>query len=76
MPRKAGNIKHLGTGSFLTEFGALPNTAFAESELNDLLHRAENHLQSWSYWQFKGYNDFTTASSMAEEGIFNDDGSL
>jgi len=44
MPMKHKNIKHLGTGSFLTEFGAVPNVPYAEVVLNDLMHRAENHM--------------------------------
>lgn len=74
MPLKHKNISKLGTGSFMSEFGALPNVKYATQVLNDLFERADKHLQSWTYWQYKGFNDYTTASSMAEEGIFNEDG--
>ncbi|CAD8199908.1 unnamed protein product [Paramecium pentaurelia] len=75
-PLKKMNINHLGTGAMLTEFGALPNEPFAKDILNGLLYKADKYLQSWAYWQYKGYNDFTTASNMYDEGIFNQDGSL
>lgn len=27
----------------------------------DLLHAADKHFQSWTYWQLKKFDDFTTA---------------
>ena len=30
--------------------------------LADLLHAADKHMQSWTYWQLKRFHDFTTVS--------------
>jgi endoglycosylceramidase len=50
----------------LTEFGAVAgDSADALETLDHLLDNADEHAQSWAYWQFKSYNDITTASSGA-----------
>jgi endoglycosylceramidase len=36
---------------------------------------ADEHLQSWAYWQYKGYGDFTTQPGTAE-GLWFGNGTL
>lgn len=54
----------LGTGAFLTEFGATSNTDKSRKMLNSLLANAEKYQHSWTYWQYKGFNDYTSSAPM------------
>lgn len=47
----------------MTEFGALSNFTQSEYELDWMTSLADQYLRSWTYWQFKYYNDMTTAAS-------------
>jgi endoglycosylceramidase len=69
-------IKRLGSGHFMTEFGAVSNNSNSISNLNFLTGQADIHLSSWAYWQFKGYQDFTTASLPGAESFYSEDGEL
>jgi len=56
------DLKTLGCGGFLTEFGAMGNSSINSIESIDFLARsADYYFQSWSYWQFKLFQDLTTA---------------
>jgi len=55
------NLKRLGCGGMLTEFGAMANASNSIDSISALTSAADFNLQSWSYWQFKFYNDITTA---------------
>ena len=46
----------------LTEFGALSNDTGGVDEVHYITKQADRFLQSWSYWQFKLYGDYTTAA--------------
>jgi endoglycosylceramidase len=37
---------------------------------------ADKYFQSWSYWQFKSFNDITTQATGSSESLYNDDGTL
>ena len=42
-----------------------------------VLDLADHHLISWSYWQFKHYEeDLTTSAGTGSEGFYSADGSL
>ncbi|CAD8203245.1 unnamed protein product [Paramecium pentaurelia] len=73
---KMRNVEHLKIGGFLTEFGALENDEDSIYILNYILDKADSYQQSWAYWQYKGYYDYTTMSTMYEEGLFNEDGTF
>ena len=61
----------------LSEFGALSNSDKSASEIIRLTGDAENNFNSWVYWQFKYYNDITTAARPGTtESFYNIDGSL
>jgi len=61
------DIDAMDCGSFLTEFGAVTaNSSIAIDSINWLLNKADDELQSWAYWQYKSYNDITTASNALE----------
>jgi endoglycosylceramidase len=55
------NIKRLGCGSMMTEFGAMGNVTSAVENLELLTSVADLFLQSWTYWQYKLFNDITTS---------------
>jgi len=65
------DLKRMGSGGFMTEFGAVPNTSIALESIRFLTQEADKHLQSWTYWQYKFYNDITTQSP--GESLFNGD---
>jgi len=44
----------------MTEFGAVDNSPDGVENINFLLNDADKYFQSWSYWQFKSFNDITT----------------
>ena len=42
-----------------------------------ILDQADTRLHSWTYWQYKYYNDVTTAARPSElEGLYNTEGTL
>lgn len=74
---KTAKANALGLAGFLTEFGALSNTQKSADEISRVAGLADEVLHSWSYWQFKWYNDFTTADRPGSiESFYNTDGSL
>jgi hypothetical protein len=68
--------KALGGGAMMTEFGAVGSDPVSLQLLGTVLDAAEERLQSWAYWNFKSYDDITTAGSPASEGLYNPDGSV
>jgi len=63
-------------GSFLTEFGAVSgNNTKSLEDLDWVADAADQFLQSWAYWQYKSYNDITTASN-ERESFYWADGTL
>jgi len=63
-------------GSFMTEFGAVAgNNTKALEDIEWVVDSADKALQSWAYWQYKSYNDITTASN-ERESFYWADGSL
>jgi len=70
-------IQKLGSGAFLTEFGAVSNATAGSHELRWMTEQADKELRSWAYWQFKFYDDVTTQSSPPTiESFYGVDGSL
>lgn len=65
------DLKKLGCGGFLTEFGAMGDTETSIENLGFLTTLADSYLQSWTYWQFKSFNDITTAGPA--ESFYNGD---
>jgi len=65
---------------FMTEFGAIQGDASTTAGTKELKHldnvlaMADNHLQSWAYWQLKKFQDITTAN--ADDSLYSDDGEL
>ena len=46
----------------MTEFGALSDTDKSAEELIVLTDLMTQYFRSWSYWQYKYYDDITTAA--------------
>ncbi|CAE7153494.1 unnamed protein product [Symbiodinium pilosum] len=65
---------HKSLVGFMTEFGAVGGNRLELVHLTNLLEAADEHLQSWTYWQLKKFKDFTTAN--AEEPLFRPDGQV
>jgi len=63
--------KKLRTATFLSEFGASENV----STVGLILQLADAELQSWTYYQYKFYNDITTTAGESE-GFYNASGIL
>lgn len=66
----------VGGGSMMTEFGAVGSDPVSLQLLETVLDAAEQRMQSWAYWNFKSYDDITTAGSPASEGLYNMNGSV
>ena len=74
---KVINAKHLKCGMMLTEFGALSNSNESVAEVTRVTRDAERNFNSWVYWQFKYYNDITTAARPGSiESFYHENGSL
>lgn len=72
--KNAGRVKIPG---FLTEFGALSDSAGSVKEIHRILELTESSFNSWSYWQFKYYNDITTAARPpTTESFYDNSGNL
>lgn len=67
-----------GVGGFLSEFGAVSGDPGAGLDsMEYLLDLAGNKFHSWTYWQFKYYNDYTTAARPSErEGFYDENGNV
>eukprot|EP00826_Nyctotherus_ovalis_P022043 TRINITY_DN1721_c0_g1_i1.p1 TRINITY_DN1721_c0_g1~~TRINITY_DN1721_c0_g1_i1.p1 ORF type:complete len:327 (-),score=74.71 TRINITY_DN1721_c0_g1_i1:13-993(-) len=68
---KSLDKKHFGCGALLTEFGALSTVGTCIEETHRLLSKAEAYNDGWMYWQYKQYDDPTTANSDGTQGFFN-----
>lgn len=70
------DVARLGGGGFLTEFGACTDGPACIDEITRTTQAADEHFQSWSYWQSKYMHDVTTSSGPAEGFYSPTDGSL
>lgn len=67
----------MGLVSSLTEFGAISNSDLSAKEIGFICNITEANFVSWYYWQFKYFQDITTASDPAtNEALYNLDGTL
>jgi len=68
----------LGVPLFLSEFGACLTEEPCTQEINSVLDAADSVLAGWDYWQYKGFEDFTTSAYKTSntEGFYNQDGSV
>ncbi|GMH58525.1 hypothetical protein TrLO_g832 [Triparma laevis f. longispina] len=57
--QRVHDIKRIGGGGMMTEWGSLSNTNLDLAELNHILRLADDHLVSQVYWQYKDYHDIT-----------------
>ena len=64
------NAKAQGGGQLLSEFGSLGNTSIDITELRRVTSRADLHLVSRVYWQYKNYNDITSSGGYASLSLY------
>ena len=69
------DVDRIGGGSFLTEFGACSSFSSCYDELDRVTNFANQHFQSWAYWQYKYFGDVTTQFGTFQ-GLYHDDGSI
>eukprot|EP00929_Paragymnodinium_shiwhaense_P109254 TRINITY_DN7563_c0_g1_i1.p1 TRINITY_DN7563_c0_g1~~TRINITY_DN7563_c0_g1_i1.p1 ORF type:complete len:554 (+),score=122.00 TRINITY_DN7563_c0_g1_i1:81-1742(+) len=66
--------KYPSLGGFMTEFGAIGENEEDLHNIERLLQMMESNGQSWAYWSFKDFHDFTT---MSKEGpLFDEEGNV
>lgn len=70
-----GAIKKLDVGGFMTEFGASLDSQNGDKMIRYLMDLADKNFQSWAYWQFKYFQDLTTAGGDGES-LWHTDGTL
>lgn len=59
-------------GAFMTEFGALSNSRKSAGEVTVLTDEMAKYFRSWTYWQFKYFDDITTAADPGTTESFYD----
>ncbi|OMJ84862.1 hypothetical protein SteCoe_13918 [Stentor coeruleus] len=69
------DAERLGVPLFFTEFGACSGSEACVQEILGALDAFDSKAVSWSYWQYKGYNDFTTTGA-GTEGLWFSNGTL
>ena len=69
------DAERLGIPLVFTEFGACSDSAACIQEILGAVTAFDSKALSWAYWQYKGYNDFTTTGS-GTEGFFFTNGTL
>lgn len=69
-------FRSIGGGGMMTEWGAMDNSTIDLEVIDWLTGQADNYFQSWSWWQFKSYNDITTQSIGDAESFYDSKGKL
>jgi endoglycosylceramidase len=67
----------LGVPLFISEFGACSGSKTCAQELEYVVSMADAHALSWTYYQFKGFGDYSTQYGNKETlGMYSKDGQL
>lgn len=69
---KEMNAQKMRVGAMLTEFGALSDSLKSAGEITAIIGEMSKYFRSWSYWQFKYFDDITTAASPGTTESFYD----
>lgn len=69
------SLKKVGVGGFMTEFGAVDQDPGSMAAMELMADKADELLQSWSYWTYKSFDDITTQNA-ATETFFTGAGGL
>lgn len=72
---RSDDAAKLGVGLMITEFGGCTGSVDCATEITAVTDACDLHLVGWSYWMFKGYNDYTTAGNLLE-GLYDNNGEL
>jgi endoglycosylceramidase len=73
--RRRKDAQRLGVGMIMTEFGAAKDMRYDLSQVEKVVNLADQHQQSWIYWQLKYYEDLTTCTPQGES-LYNEDGTV
>ena len=57
---RRSDVKRIGGGGIMTEWGSLSNTTLDIFEIMHILELADQHRVSHIYWQYKDYQDITS----------------
>jgi len=61
----------------LSEFGALNETSENLAEIDRIISIAANFFHSWTYWQYKYFDDIISRyEKPGSEGFWTEDGEL
>lgn len=75
--RRTADAEELGVPLFLTEFGACSGSPTCIREMDKTLTIADSYGLSWTYYQFKGFDDYSTQYGQAANlGMYDEDGDL
>lgn len=74
---RSDDANDLGVPLFISEFGACSGSKTCAKELDLVVSAADAHALSWTYYQFKGFGDYSTQYGQKETlGMYNQDGQL
>jgi endoglycosylceramidase len=67
----------LGIPIFFTEFGACSGSKACLNEINNVVNAANTVSASWAYYQFKGFNDYSTQYGNSKTlGMYQENGKV
>jgi len=70
------DMRRMGVGGMMTEFGAMEGNVIGLENLNYILGITDSLIQGWGYWQFKSFDDITTQSQGPYESFYDENGNL
>ena len=74
--KRMDDIDRLGCGGFMTEFGAVDNGTYGIDILNYTTDLADTHFQSWTYWQYKYFDDLVACQECYNQSLYSESGQL
>ena len=74
--QRDSDVKKLGIGGLLTEFGAIDDSPKSVKEIQVITDLMDQYLYGYVYWTYKSYHDITTANTKGSEDYYWGDGLL
>jgi len=74
---RLGDAENIGVPLFISEFGACSGSPACTTEIDYIMKLSDAHSLSWTYYQFKGFHDYSTQYGQNESlGMYKPDGQL